>query len=245
LDASPFTWRLLGALFVMYVVQVLVDRWVVPGLSANGASILELLAWWGMETERFQPWQPATSFLLQGPGPTDAFFDWLALLFLFPPVERTHGRRATLRLMGLAILLAILGGVGLNALGAVYGSAPVLGYTPAYLALLIVFCLSHPDAVIRLFFILPIPAMWIGWGTTILTFLAFLYFRSIDSAAALCGVAMGWIWMQPGLGGFLRRWEARNRNREVQERLRRFEVFEGGAPREPQRRRRDDDPMIH
>ena len=94
--------------------------------------------------------------------------------------------------------------------------------TPRFLE---TFCERHrPDAIIRLFFVLPVPAKFVAWGTGAIAFLMLLSSFSLSGAdyfgtwAASIG---SWFWLGPG--GRRRRLKKKARTIETQ-----LRVLQGG-----------------
>ena len=113
--------------------------------------------------------------------------DWLAIFFFLGPAERTLGRRGLLRATLLTVALSAVLGFLLLVMGAVSPRAPFVGLNPIITALIVVFGLSNPNASILLFFVLPIKAAWIAWGSGLFALLNFLALRDLDSSLWLTG----------------------------------------------------------
>ncbi|MBN1336256.1 MAG: hypothetical protein JXB39_09870 [Deltaproteobacteria bacterium] len=188
LPGSRLTWWILGVLAGLYVLQVILEQW-------TGVPIVARLAWWAPGSGLFRPWQPVTAFFLNGPAPFSALIEWVVLFFLLPPTLSLFGRRG----VALASIAAWAGAVAitlpLQFLGVIQaGSAPFLGLEAFITTLLLLFGLSRPDARILLFFVIPIRAAWVAWGTGAVAFLLFLYTRGVPSSVAFfgwCG-ALAW-----------------------------------------------------
>ena len=187
---SRFTRNLLIGMFVVYAVELF--------LRNGGLVDVDLLMWRGFG-QGFQPWQPATRFLIQGNGVFGVVISGVVVYLIMPTLERWF----TMRQLGQAVGIAAVGGtlfaLALNATGAVGGAA--MGVSPLITVLFVLFGLYRPEAIIRLFFVLPVPAKIVAWGTGALTFLLML--ASFDLGAT---VAFGtwlatigwWFWLGPG-----------------------------------------------
>jgi membrane associated rhomboid family serine protease len=194
---SRLTWWILGVLAGLYVLQVLLEQWA-------GLPVVAHLAWADPGSGLFRPWQPVTSFLLNGPAPMSALIEWMVLFFLLPPTLSLYGRRE----VAAAGLAAWAGAVAitlvLQAPRILQPTAtPFLGLEPFLTALLLLFGLARPDARILLFFVIPIRAGWVAWGTGAVAFLVFLYTRSVGASVALfgwCG-ALAWFYGRSRLAG--------------------------------------------
>ena len=71
---TPLTRDLLIALLALFVIQLLAENWL-------GLPVLAKLAWWPFSSGSFEPWQPVTAFLINGPSPVEALLDWLMIYF--------------------------------------------------------------------------------------------------------------------------------------------------------------------
>jgi hypothetical protein len=218
---TPLVRAVLAALVGLYVLQLLVEHWA-------GVPVTARLAWWGPGSGLFQPWQPVTSFLLNGPDPVGAVISWVVLWFFLPPAEGFLGRRRLLGLLALSWVGAVGATLPLQLAGVIQGGGPYLGIHCFLTALLVVFGLSVPDARILLFFVIPVRASWVAWGTGLVSLLFFLYSRALGSSIAFFGWAAAVAWM---LGaGRVDRWLGRFRRRRP---ARRFGVIEGQRGRGP------------
>lgn len=221
---SALTRTVLIVSLSLYVLQLLGEGWLkLPVASA--------LSWWPFGSGQFEIWQPLSSLLLNGPDPLAAFFSWLAIYFFLPPVEQTFGVRgvgsATATVVGLTIALGML----LQVVGAVAGIGPALGPGPLLIALTVLFGFSRPNATILLFFILPVRAIWIAWGSGLLALLYFLATRTLGSALIVSGWLGAWVWLQGASPTELRKLWLRWRHARLHRRLQRLEVIEGGRGR--------------
>ena len=196
--------KVLITLLVMYIVQTILENW-------TGLPVIQTLAWWSPLSRFFRPWQPVTAFFLNGPSPISAMLSWLMIYFFFAPAEDAIGKKGLVRLFLMSWLAAVLLSFPLLAVGAIQSSAPYLGLHCFITAMIVVFGLSNPRATILLFFVLPIQASWIAWGTGLISFLFLLYGRDLASAVAFFGWVGATGYMMSGgsiTGGWwrLRRW---------------------------------------
>lgn len=216
---TTLTKRVLLALVGLYVVQLVAEQWLHLPLT-------EWLGWHDLRSG-FMPWQPVTAYLLNGPTPLGAFLQWLFLFFLLPPVELLVGRKALLRALLVVFVVATVLGLALNALGAVSAPTPFIGIDPLLTALLVIFGLTRPNARILLFFVLPIKASWVAWGSGLLALLSLLSSRDLRAAMWFGGWVGGYIWLHGGPGRLVRRWRLKAKHKRIEKRLKRFEVIEG------------------
>ena len=115
--------------------------------------------------------------------------------FFVPPIQRKFGRKGVIRLaaytVGIASAVALLLDlIGAVVVGQASGIAPlfdshVCGLWP----------LKSRATIWLLFFILPVQAIWIAYGATIMAFLYFITSRDLSSALWLGGCAAGTFWI--------------------------------------------------
>lgn len=227
--------RVLVALVALYVVQLLAQNWL-------HVSLQEWLAWWPFDSGQFLPWQLVTCFLLNG-DPMTAFFGWLWIFFILPSVEQMFNARSLAWATVTTAAVSVATGSMLLLGGAVTAPGPWYGLGPFLTALTVLFGLSRPNAQILLFFILPIRAGWLAWGTGLLALLYLLAYRTLDAAMWVGGWLGAYAWLQVQLPGGVRRPFMKAKQWWIQRRLQRFQVYEGG--RDPVARRRDDDDLVH
>ncbi len=229
---TPLLRNLLVALVALYVVQLVLQSWL-------GMPILALCALHAPAspmglTGMFRPWQPVTALLFNTMQPTAAFFDWLMLWFFLPPALSTLGRRETAKLLGTSWVVGVLVGFGLAWVGIVHAASIYVGITCITVCLVVVFAMANPQAQIRLFFVLPIRAIWVLYLELFLLSLYFLAYRDLESAINLGGWATAVAWMYGGgstrqlLLRLKLRWLQRAKRRQAGGR---FEVIEGGRGR--------------
>lgn len=218
---TPFARTVLVALVGLFVFQLVVERWL-------GLPVLQTLAWWPFGTGMFRPWQVVTCYLLNGPGVLNAVFDWIFIFFLLPPVEQMYGRLAVIRMIGFTVILSAVVGLLFLVTGVVVSGGPWLGLNPLLTALLVLFGLARPNAQILLFFVLPIKAGWVAWGSGLLALLNLLAERNLESALWATGWLGGYLWIQMQGPGGVRRPLLKLRQHLLQRKLKRFEVLDGG-----------------
>ena len=236
---TPLTKVVLMVLVGLYVLQQLAESWL-------DLPITRLFAWWPFGLG-FQPWQPFTAFFLNGEV-MRAFFDWLFLFFLLPPIEQMFGRRELARAAISTMLGSILIGLLLVGVGAVTIQRPWYGIEPLLAALLVLFGLSRPNAQILLFFVLPVKAAWVAWGSGLLCGLYLLSGRDLASAMWASGWVCGYLWINGGLSKGLKKFLLKWKHRRVQRRLQTFDVIDGGRDTSTKGRgwgRPTDDDIVH
>ena len=208
----------------LFIAQLIAASWL-------GLPVVENLGWWPLYGESFRVWQPLTSLLLHKPDPMGALFSWLVIFFFLPAAAQGLGWSALRR--GLAIILggAVALGLLLQAVGAVVPGAPYMGINPLIVALTVIFGFTRPNATILLFFIVPVRAIWIAWGSGLLALLFFLATRSLDAALWVTGWVAAWLWLQDLSAADLRRPYLRWKQARLHRRLRKLHVIEGGRGR--------------
>lgn len=225
---TPLTRNVLVVLFAAYVAELFLAN--IAGLSLD-----DMLAWHPIRDPRFASWQPVTRYLVQGPGVFNVVLSGVVLYFFFPILEGLFARRAMLE----ALVAGAIGGSVLGFLVDALGLATdaTFGWSPLVTALVALFGLARPRDVIRLFFVLPVPASIFAWGTGFLALLYLLAAPGLSSADHLgtWAGAIGW-WFLRGPGA--RNRQLRRKSRVIEKELHRFTVIDGG------RDNRDDD-FVH
>jgi hypothetical protein len=218
MDLSLY-WTPLVRSVLLGLAFVLVVQW------GWGQQLVDMLAWHPWDSG-FKPWQPLTSMVMAAPQISWMIFDWMMIFFTLGVVERALGRRALALALGFCWLLTVIGVLGLDLLGVV-NPGVFAGQTIFCIALITLFCFEFPDQQILLFFFIPIRASWAGWGTGLLAAYAAAAYRDIGSLGSLFawGGALIWSWW---LGGGVRWFKLRWQRRQVEKRLSRFSVIEGG-----------------
>lgn len=224
IQMTQLTKQVLIALFVLFVIQAVTSSSLPWGL----------LVWPG-SSDLMEPWQPLTHWFYQDTQPQSVIstlLSWLMVLFFLPPTEESYGRRGVLR-----VTLAVMGVCALvGTLGVLLGglkTGMAFGIMPLITAFITLFGLNRPNATILLFFILPIKAVWIAWGTGLISLMFYMASisagGSLSAALALTAWCTAYGWVKFSGKGTLRKWMLRRKQRQLQRRLRRFEVHEGGG----------------
>jgi membrane associated rhomboid family serine protease len=217
LSFTPLTKSLLTTLVALYIGQLVIGAPVAMGLLA-----------WNPFGAGFQPWQPFTAFFLNG-TPMRAFFDWLFLFFILPPVEQLFGRDKLFRFAVSTYLGSIVLGMVFLLTGMVHINNGVwFGIEPFLAGLLVIFGLSRPNAQILLFFVLPVRAAWVAWGSGLLCLLYLLSDRNLSSAMWAAGWISGFVWLRGGMQKTIKQQILRWKQRQLKQKLSRFDVIEGG-----------------
>jgi len=229
---SPSTIRVLGALFALYVVELV--------LRNVGVPVYDLV--WRPFGQGFALYQPILRFLVQGDD-SGALFNvligLLVLYFLLPGLDQILDKDTWLKglgagLVGGTLLPLVADGIGLVPAGG------TMGWVVSTAALFVLFGLAMPDGVVRLFFVLPVSGKMIVWGTLGLSVLFFLLDRNLHTAEGI-GVWVGVVGWWYGMGPGARRRELQRKASSIESELRRFHVIEGGRSNN----RPSDDEWVH
>jgi len=247
IQMTKLTKQVLIALFVLFVLQALTSN-----------SLPWLLLAWPANPETFELWQPFTHWFIQdtrAENVISTLLNWLMVLFFLPPTEESYGRAGVLRVsMVIVGTCAVIGTVGVYA--GFFRAGVAIGFMPLITAYITLFGLNRPNATILLFFILPIKAIWIAWGTGLVALLYFLASLSqggsLPAALALTAWCTAYyLGNQERLKKPLQKWLLRRKQRQIQKRLRRFEIHEGGGEVSKARgwgqdpNEGDDGPIVH
>lgn len=199
-----------------------------------GAPFVQALGWNSFGTG-FMPWQVLTCNLIASQQLQGVVVDWLLIFFTLSTVDRLMGRRTMLMALGFCWGLAVLVGLGADALGLL---APTLysGQHALGTALITLFCFLLPDANVRLFFVLPLKAAWVGWLSGLIAVYYLAAYRDLGSCLALASWLGAVLWTQ-GFGDIGRRLKLKFQRRRIEKRLGKFSVIEGGKGKS--------DPWIH
>jgi hypothetical protein len=216
----PFTKSLLMLLLGLYVVELIASSWL-------GIPLSQLLGW--HPGVGFELWQPITCFFIQGGSPISAMLNLLMVYFFIPPIQMSFGRKGVIRLAAITVGISIFFCSLAIVTGAINASIPFMGIDPFITAAIVVFGLTRPKAQILIFFVLPIQAAWIAWGTGLLASLNFLFSRDIGSAMWLGGWLGGYLFMRLPKKGGMSSILTHLRHSRTQQKLRKFTVIDGGA----------------
>jgi hypothetical protein len=244
---TKLTKQVLIALFALFVLQAMTSNSLPWGRLA-----------WPANPERFDLWQPFTHWFYQDTNPQkviSTLLTWLMVLFFLPPTEESYGRGGVLRVtLYIVVTCGVVGSIGVWT--GLFSAGVAIGIMPLITAFITLFGLNRPNATILLFFILPIKAVWIAWGTGLIALL--YYLASISEGGSLPAALTLAAWCNAyfivnsaRLKKPLQKWLLRRKQRKVQERLRRFEVHEGGGEVTKTRgwghdpNEGDDGPIVH
>ena len=98
----PFTKKILIGLLLLYVIELLAEKWLGVPLGA-------LMAW-HPDQLMSKPWQPFSQLLYQGSGPFNTLLELLALYFFLPPAQRSYGRKGIYKIVLYVVASVVLFG---------------------------------------------------------------------------------------------------------------------------------------
>lgn len=214
---SPWVKNVLIALFVLYVVELVLQNFM-------GLPLWATLTWQELGGG-FRPWQLLTRYTVQGPNVGGTVFAFIALYFALPVVEQLLDRRQMIE----AVVATVIGGSAMGLLLDAVGVVGGVGYGWSVFALsaFMLFGLARPTSEIRLFFVLPVKGIFFYWAALVFALLMVLGTRSIgaaDEVGAWVGVTVWWNWFGPGS----RRRKLIRDSKRIERELKRFQVLPGG-----------------
>ena len=121
-------------------------------LAVHVETLLQPLFWWRFLTYGF----------VHAYQPQHVIMNMLTLWFLGQDVERTYGRNEFLRFYLVALVVGSAAWAVANRLMGVAVSGPLVGASGAVTAVVILFALLFPARTLLLFFVLPVPAWFVG-----------------------------------------------------------------------------------
>ena len=244
LDFTPLVKAMLTLYGGVWLFLVVVTNWLpsswsrinIPQGEFNDPTRFDLfsvLALWppggaSPASPGFHLWQLITAhFVHPTAGVFTVVLNLLMIVFFAGPVEGFLGRQRFLKVWGAA---AIGGAIGAVLFGLVQGTGtPASGVGPGILALIVVFCAMMPEATIQLFFILPIKAKYVGWGTAGLVVLTALANPAAAGGWEVGGMGLGYAAWRWGDDLTPRRIRLKLKARRIQKKISKFEVIDGGG----------------
>lgn len=186
----PALTQLLGALFALYAVELAAQ-------SVGHINLNPLL--WKPFGLGFHPYQLVSRYVIQGPAVLNVFIELIVLAFFAPTLQRALPTRK----LAQAALATAAGGTALGLLVDIAGltGGYANGWSVFVAAGIALFGLIQPEATILLFFVLPVPAKLLTWGSLAMALLSFLATPSLGAAdhlGAILGVIAWWYSVGPG-----------------------------------------------
>lgn len=230
---------LLAVVFVTFTLRFFAATAVLPALLSLTPAVWHAGYLWQLVTYPFV-----------GFGGPDLWFllELLVLYWFGADVWRRLGRRRFWRLIavsavtaGVAAVLVAIAAERLGPAGAAGSFVLMQGQRTLLVAMVAAFATISRDAVILLFFVLPVRAGWLLWLTVLFGFVGFLATRDLPGFAGLVvATAATWAQLVPGGPGrgIRRRWlELRQhllrRRLDRLQRRRGLRVVRGGEERGP------------
>jgi len=157
---------MVGLLILANVVLWLLD-WVSTqhafGGLLGGRSLHDLLGAYGYSLRNpLYSWQLLTYGFMHSIRPEHIVFNMLGLWFLGRDVEGVYGKREFLRLY---LALIVFGGIiwsGWNLLRGAGDAGPLIGASGAIAGIVVLYALNFPRRTVLFFFVLPMPAWFLG-----------------------------------------------------------------------------------
>lgn len=219
----------------IYVVELLCEHWL-------AVPVYGWLALNPLTSPGFGIWQVITHPLLHSPNaPIPFLLSCLVFYFFAGTIEYSLGTRRFITLYVLAAVGSVVVGLPFSALPSF--SFLFSGMVPSLLAMIVVFGLLQPEATILLFFVLPVKAKYISYGTVIVTVLTFLAKANVHGAYHLGGMLLGYLYFRPPtqlLKADWWRWKYFQLSQK--KRRNRFTVIDG---KPSDRNKKNDKPTIH
>ena len=186
---TPVGKIMLIAYAAVYVVELICEHWL-------GIPLYRLLALSPFKAGTFHIWQFATHLVVHNPGaPIGFLINCLVFYFFAGTIESALGTRQFLKLYAAAAIGGAIIGLlfsSMTSFGHPYG-----GMMASLLALIVTFGLMQPEAIILLFFVLPVKAKFIAYGTVVVTALTFLAKANVHGAYHLGGILFSYLYLRP------------------------------------------------
>ncbi len=182
---TPLIQKMLIFYTVIYIAELLLEHWFrIPFVS--------YLQLWPASDDMFHFRQIFTSPFIHDPrSPLLFLINCLLLYFFAGTVERAIGTRRFLFLFYTAAMGGILCGMAMSGVSGFEN--PFSGMMPSLLAVIVVFGLLNPDAMILVMFVIPVKARYLSYGTVIITLLTFLAKTNPLGAYDLGGIFFGYL----------------------------------------------------
>lgn len=172
----------------IYILELICEHWL-------GIPIYGWLALSPLGGGDFQFWQVFTHPVIHDPSaPISFLINCLVFYFFAGTIESALGTRRFITLYISAALGAAIIGLLFSSLASF--RVPYAGMMPSLLTLIVTFGLLQPEATILLFFVLPVKAKYISYGTVIVTVLTFLAKANVHGAYHLGGILCGYLYFR-------------------------------------------------
>jgi hypothetical protein len=218
IQMTPLVKVSVGTLIAAFVLQLVC-------INILGIPLNDYLYMHPFRSELWAPWQALTSFFFAS-DVLGAMLNWLVLAWFIPPAQDALGSKGLIRAVTIAAVGSMVLTTALDMVGVLNGGLHV-GINPILTALVVIFGLSNPNATIRLFFVLPVQAKWVAYGSGLIALLFFLANRDLGSTMYLSGWLFAFGYMSMGQGMF-KQWNLRRQARKTEKELGKFTVIRGG-----------------
>jgi len=219
---GPAVRMLLYANIGMYVVSLIFPR-VVPYLGLIPEQVVE----------KQWLWQPVTYMFLHARAPTHILFNMLALWMFGVELERLWRTRFFVRYyfvtgIGAGIVSILVSLLPFVATRATYDDV-IVGASGAIFGLLLAYAVYFPDRPILMFLFFPVPAKYFVIILGAINFIIAVEGSSgVAAVAHLGGIAIGYLYLQGGRGGFSAEIKYRYLKWKMNRMRRKFDVYSGG-----------------
>lgn len=218
IQMTPLVKLSVGTLIAFFVLQLVC-------INILGLPLGDWVFMHPFRSELWAPWQPLTSFFFSS-DVLSALINWLVLAWFIPPAQDALGSKGLIRAVTTAAVGAMVLTTVLDMAGLLTGGIHI-GINPILTALVVIFGLSNPNATIRLFFVLPVQAKWVAYGSGLIALLYFLSSRDLGSTMYLSGWIFAFGYMSIGQD-FFKQWRLRRQAKKSEKELGKFTVIRGG-----------------
>ena len=205
---------------VIYILELIVEHWL-------RFPIVELFQLYPFENDRFAFFQYFTHPFVQHPtSPIHFLLNLLLLYFFSGPVEQAIGTKRFLTLFAVSTYGGALCGLCFSGIQGF--NQPFFGIMPGLMAFLVIFGMLSPESTLLLFFVIPIKAKFISYGTILILFLGFLSKTNPGATYQLGGILIGYLYFN-GLKKSIRsnKYYLNYLYRQKQKKKSRFKVIDG------------------
>jgi len=185
---TPLIKKFLIIYSAIYIAELILMHWV-------GIPVVYFLQLHPYSSQAFQVWQLITHPFIHDPvGPIGFLIDCLVFFFFAGSLESVFGSGRFLIFFYFSALGAAICGLAMSGISGF--NTPFLGMTPSILSMVVIFGFLNPEASILLFFVLPIKAKYISYGTIVVVGLTFLAKVNPFGAYHLGGILFGYIYFK-------------------------------------------------
>lgn len=192
-------------------------------------------------------WQLVTTLFLHDPARTGhLLYNMLWLWFVTPTLESAWGKYRVYATYAASGLAGALFTVAVGSLGTYVPlfenvwTASHMGASGAVMGLVIAWCLMFRDQTLNLLFLGPIRGIYFLGFVVLMEVLTALSYEPVSSTSHFGGMMAGAVlgldlWRFGALKDMWRRFRLRSKKRDIEKKLTRFEVIDGGRRDRPRR----------